>query len=322
MKHVESKNVWVLGATGYVGQLVSKRLFSERTKGNWSGQLMTLGHRKIIPWLMERTNFNLYPLAEIPETLFANHPPQHFYHCARMAGSNDRSRQKAARQGFKANERLLQLLEKQAPEATVVYCSGTLMYGNTINPADENTPLAPVAYARAYEYAERPWMEAARSGNMDVRIARPAWILGPDSWFEHFFYRPAKQDGKVPIYGDGTQRMSIISVEDCAGQLEHLMQFGSRKQQANLYGFDSLTQRQFAQLVADEMGLETVEIGAKELVKKHGRTVAEALTSNTPVTTIHSAWRNSYTAVHSDLEQLIHEVLAALEARYTQKTQA
>lgn len=316
------KNVWVLGATGYVGQLVSKRLFSERAKGNWSGQLLTLGHRKIIPWLMERTNFNLYPLAEIPETLFANHPPKHFYHCARMAGSNDRSRKRAARQGFKANERLLQLLKKQAPQATVVYCSGTLMYGNTIHAADENTPLAPVAYARAYEYAERPWMEAARSGNMDVRIARPAWILGPDSWFEHFFYRPAKRDSKVPIYGDGTQRMSIISVEDCAGQLEHLMQFGSRNQQANLYGFDSLTQRQFAQLVADEMGVETVEIGPKELIQKHGRTVAEALTSNTPVTTIHPTWRNSYTAVHSDLKQLIHEVLAALEARYTRETLA
>jgi nucleoside-diphosphate-sugar epimerase len=308
------KNIWVLGATGYVGQLVSKRLFSERLEGNWSGQLITMGSRRLLPWLMERTNFFLHPLAEIPVQLIQKHPPTELFHCARMAGNSDRSRKKAARKGHNANQRLLSLLQREAPTCTLVYCSGTLMYGNTNGVIDESAPLRPIAYARAYEYAERPWTEASALGEMDVRIARPAWILGPDSWFEHFFYRPAMREGKVPVYGDGTQRMSIISVEDCAGQLVHLMRQGVRNQHANLYGFEPVTQREFAQWVAELLGLETADVSAADITKKHGATVFEALTSNTPVMTKHTAWRESYAPVHTDLKELIQQTISQLQA--------
>ena len=45
MINIKETNKWILGATGYVGQLVTHRLFTERTKGNWSGQLITLGQK-------------------------------------------------------------------------------------------------------------------------------------------------------------------------------------------------------------------------------------------------------------------------------------
>ena len=40
MEDKKSKNKWVLGATGYVGQLVTHRLFTERANANWTGQRM------------------------------------------------------------------------------------------------------------------------------------------------------------------------------------------------------------------------------------------------------------------------------------------
>ena len=92
MEKQSNRNTWVLGATGYVGQLVTHRLFSQREKGNWSGQLITLGQKTIVPWIMERTNFHLFPLNSIPQMLLKRYTPSAIYHCARMAGNSDRAR--------------------------------------------------------------------------------------------------------------------------------------------------------------------------------------------------------------------------------------
>ena len=315
MEDKKSENKWVLGATGYVGQLVTHRLFTQRAKSNWTGQLITLGHKTILPWIMERTNFHLFPLHAIPLTLFEKYPPNAIYHCARMAGSNDRSRRIAARKGYRANQRLIQLIKGVQTKTPIVYCSGTLMYGNTVDCVNEDSALLPIAYARAYEYAERPWVKAAETGNMDVRIARPGWILGPDSWFEHFFYKPALRSGKVPIYGDGNQFMSIISVEDCAGQLTHLMEHGMPNQSANLFGFEPIKQKDFAVLVAQYLQTTTMKISASETKNKFGTTVFEALTSSTPVTTKHAHWRSAYEPLHTDLKALVESTIGRLQAK-------
>lgn len=316
MTKSKETNKWILGATGYVGQLVTHRLFTERTKGNWSGQLITLGQKTIVPWIMERTNFHLFPLSAIPEYLFEKYPPTGIYHCARMAGNSDRARRIAARKGYKANQRFIQLIGDQQPTVPVVYCSGTLMYGNTVHAVDEEAPLRPIAYARAYEYAERPWVLAAEAGELDVRIARPGWILGPDSWFEHFFFKPALATGKVPVYGDGNQLMSLISVEDCAGQLVHLMDHGAPNQSVNLFGFEPIKQRDFAAMVAQCLDANTVHIKASNTENKYGKTVFEALTSSTPVTTKHLDWRASYVPVYQDLRVLIEATVRRLQANH------
>jgi nucleoside-diphosphate-sugar epimerase len=315
MKGKNSENKWVLGATGYVGQLVTHRLFTQRANANWTGQLITLGQKTILPWIMERTNFHLFPLRAIPLTLFEKYPPNAIYHCARMAGSNDRSRRIAARKGYRANQRLIQLIKGVQTKIPIVYCSGTLMYGNTVDCVNEDGALLPIAYARAYEYAERPWVKAAETGNMDVRIARPGWILGPDSWFEHFFYKPALRSGKVPIYGDGNQFMSIISVEDCAAQLTHLMEHGMPNQSANLFGFEPIKQKEFAVLVAQYLQITTMKISASETKNKFGTTVFEALTSSTPVTTKHEHWRSAYEPLHKDLKALVESTIRRLQAK-------
>ena len=137
-------NTWVLGSTGYVGRLLTHKLLTSRKKRIWSGQLITLGHRNIVPWIMERTNFYLYSLDAIPEDLLRTYSPNHLYHCARIAGSNDRRRKTASKRGFKANNRLLRLLETQHPTARIVYCSGSLMYGDSTECIDEDAPLSPI----------------------------------------------------------------------------------------------------------------------------------------------------------------------------------
>ena len=305
----------VLGATVYVCELVTLWLFIQRANVYWSGQLVALVQKSILPWIIERTNFHLFPLRAIPLTLFEKYPPDAIYHCARMAGNSDRSRRIAARNGHAANQRLIDLFKKAQTNIPIVYCSGTLMYGNTLDRVDEEAALLPIAYARAYEYAERPWVKAAETGELDVRIARPGWILGPDSWFEHFFYKPALRYGKVPLYGDGKPYMSLISVEDCVGQLTHLMERGVPNQSANLYGFEPIKQVDFAVLVAQCMETTTMNIPASEIESRFGKTVFEALTSSTPVSTKHKDWRAAYKPLHTDLKALVESTVRRLQAK-------
>jgi len=309
-------NTWVLGSTGYIGRLLTHKLLISRKKKIGSGQLITLGHRNIVPWIMERTNFYLYSLDAIPEDLLRTYSPNHLYHCARIAASNDRRRKTASKRGFKANNRLLRLLETQHPTARIVYCSGSLMYGDSTECIDEDAPLSPISYARSYEFAERPWMDANASSPLDVRIGRPGWILGPDSWFEYFFYQPALKQNSVPIYGDGKQMMSIISVEDCGGQLQHLMEKGMPNQKANLFGFAPISQADFCLHVAEVLQLETHYVSGDAITKKYGRTVKEALTSNTPLKTKHTEWRESYEPVYSNLLELISATIHQLRKKH------
>ena len=69
------------------------------------------------------------------------------------------------------------------------------------------------------------------------------------------------------------------------------MQCGLPNQSANLFGFEPIKQKDFALLVAQFLETTTMEISASETKNRFGKTVFEALTSSTPVTTKHKEWR-------------------------------
>jgi nucleoside-diphosphate-sugar epimerase len=311
----QQKEIWILGSTGYVGSQLTSLLIQKRQRGDFPGRISALGHRTILPWVMQRTNFFMSSLGKLKKDKFIDYPPDVVFHCARLAGKTDRGRRAAAKQGYRANINLRDIFEQLPKPPTVVYCSGTLMYGNTAKIANEEQSISPIAYARAYEYAERPFTRELSEAPLDVRTARPAWILGPDSWFEYFFYRPALELGFVPYYGNGGQQMSIISVEDCAGQLLHVATHGAPGESYNLFGFAPISQLEFAKKTAKILDLDVRQIREKELVKKHGKTAAEALTSNTPIATLHTEWKASYNAVDHDLGLMIARAVKLLEMR-------
>jgi len=123
------------------------------------------------------------------------------------------------------------------------------------SPVDESAPIRPISYARKYERAERPWR--IKSQKIDIRMAFPAWIFGGDSWFMSFYIKPSQLRKKVPIYGLGDQQMSLIHVQDVAGQLIHIAEQGEKSNHYNIYGSELITQEDFAKTVADEIDIET-----------------------------------------------------------------
>lgn len=295
----EQRYFWVLGATGYVGRAVVNHLL--RTEPG--AHIVAVGHWTLDTELMERTHFLMAPLDDFDFGWLDRFPPHTVVHCARMAGATPAARRRAARRGHRANVRWRTALESLKHPPKVVYCSGTLMYGNATDRITEDFPLNPIAYARAYEYAERPWREPG--GKLDVCMAFPAWIFGKDSWFEHFFYRPALAAGAVPYYGDGSQQMSLVHLEDVAGKLVHVARHGTPGAHYNIFGLEPVSQREFAEAVARELNASTVQVAEPRVDKD----VREALLSSMPVGTHHRTFFEGYHAQFTELQALVSAVV-------------
>ena len=298
-------NIWILGATGYVGSALTQYLLENQPKDT---VITTLAHRTMPFRALEKTNLITGRLEDFDFGWFDRFPPDVIFHCARMAGNTDSSRKKAAQRGKRANLQWRNALLNLPKIPTVVYCSGTLMYGNQKGVIDEDTSINPIAFARYYADAEQPWMTPPKAEE-DIRIARPAWIMGADSWFYYFFYKPAIETGKVPYYGTGQQQMSLLHVDDCGGLLYLSWAKGETNQHYNLFVYPPVTQQQFSEMVAHEMNCEVECIDAFQLEKTHGTTVMEALTSNIPVETKHREWHRHYTPKYSNLKEMISKVV-------------
>lgn len=300
--------IWVLGATGYVGKHVVLELL-DLYQGDPNVQIVAVGHQSIDATVMERTHFIMMPLDAIDTKWLERYPPAVLFHCARMAGRSNNARSRAAQLGERANRKLKAALEILPTPPVVVYCSGTLMYGNSAEPVLEHATEAPIAYARAYERAERPWKEG--SSKLDIRVAYPAWIFGKGSWFEAFYAKPGILDGKTYVIGDGKAVMNLVHVEDVAGQLVHIANHGIPSERYNIYGNSEITQGQFAAHVAKCFGSELEIFPEDALVKRFGRTVTEALTSSIVLSTKHEKWKDSYTLKHPVWEAMVGEICAA-----------
>jgi len=309
---MQSAYTWVLGASGFVGFELSRQLAQSKDPEH---PLVTVGHKTMNPYLMEQTNHFMKSLSDLDTPFVARFSPKVVFHCARMGSRFGLGRWWAARSGARANQSLISTLSHLPQKPVVVYCSGTLMYGEQIGFADEFSPLNPTAYGKPYLAAELPWIKARDKGLLDVRMARPAWILGPSSWFYQFFVRPALEQGYVPVYGSGNQWMSLISLADCAQQLRHCFEYGLPNTDYNLYGFEPITQEAFSSILARELRLPLRSISRSMLKKAHGTTVMEALCSNIPVRSIHPEWRQHSVPHFADIDSLVVQTLNQSLAR-------
>ena len=197
----------------------------------------------------------------------------------------------------------------------VVYVSGSLMYGaqNNDKPATENTALSPAAYAKFYIRGERPWIDAQQAGKLDIRFARPGWIVGTSSWFVEFYWKYYLKTGKVPSYGDGTQYMSLISLRDCARLIDLLSREGGERQNLNILMAPPVRQTDFSTALAKQLNTSVNEIPVQEIRKKYGKTVESALTTSIPMATNYPEIYLKFRPSHPDLDSILEQALTVLK---------
>lgn len=306
LKH---RNIWIFGATGYIGSALVRHLAKEA-----SNRLHLLLHKRAPFQMMEAYNTIMGSLSNFDPYWLERYPPDVVFHLARPAGSNTLTRLLAAQRGVSANKRLATILAGLKKPPVVVFVSGSLVYGNrsATSPAKEDATPAPVAYARWYYRNELPWLEARDDGHLDVRFARPGWITGPASWFRAFFWMHYLETGKVPCYGDGKQLMSLIHLDDGVAMMDALTRQGKPGQDLNIFCGQPLTHRAFVEILANLLDAEVETLDASAVRRKFGTTTAEALLSSTPLSTLHpQLYKNntlqyrSTTAILSDIVRLL-----------------
>lgn len=304
------KNIWIFGGTGFIGKALLKLL-----SGSADYKLHLLVHRNIPYKFLESFSVYTGSLENFDLSWMEKYPPDIIFHLARLGGSNAISRSYSSRKGAKANERIIQFLSGQKTPPVIVYVSGSLMYGHQQNSsfANENTELRPVSYARYYYRAEEPWLKAQLSNQLDIRFARPGWILGTESWLEVFYRQPFLRSGKIPQYGDGRQLMSMIHLEDCVAQIVKLANKGRRNQNLNIFSGPPVSQKDFAELLAELVNAEVEPMSVPKLKKLYGQTVTDALTTSIPMTTIYPELCKSDSFRYPDAESMIRSVLSFFE---------
>jgi nucleoside-diphosphate-sugar epimerase len=230
-------------------------------------------------------------------------PPDVIFHLARISGRGGVRGAVTRVRNRVASERLLLWLAGCARPPLVVYVGGTLAYGSHgDHPVTEHTPLCPISFSRDYHQAELPWLRALRGNDAPVIVARPAWVLGPGSWFEAYYQRFVRAERAVPLYGPGDNWMSLVHVEDCAGLLVHLARGAPPMSAVNVFGGRPLRQAELAERLARLLSLPIRRISLDEIEGRWDRAVREAFDFSARVGTVHQALHAGYRLEHRDLD--------------------
>jgi nucleoside-diphosphate-sugar epimerase len=234
------------------------------------------------------------------------------FHLARPAGSSFITRTLKSYLGENANQKWVNALAQLPNPTIVVYVSGSLMYGrrDAENPADENSNLKPDAFAKYYIRNEQPWIEAQKQGILDVRFARPGWIVGTQSWFHRFFWKHFLETGKIPCYGN--HPMSVIHIDDCAAMIDALSLYGGKGQNLNVFSGDIILHQDFCQILADILKTETENIFYDQVKSANGTATADALVSSTPMKTLYPEIHKKSGIKFKETRQILQDVVLKL----------
>ncbi len=268
------KSVILTGASGFLGAAVHRSLL----KQGW--EVHALQHTRPVGQL-PGTTILAGGLEAIDARLIDRVRPAAILHCARPTMPRLRSlgRYLAAWKAASINRKLLREVTASATSPPLFFASGSLVYGNSDRPHGEDAPLRPVSYARQYHSGEMPLLDALRAGHPVLTILRYPWILGEGSWFAWFYRKPALEMGFVPLFGEGSNRMTIVSLAGAAETMVRCMENGPGTGIVNILSHVVLTQKEFAEKVALHYGAKVVPF--REVFPKGiGKAEMEAFTSN------------------------------------------
>lgn len=237
--------------------------------------------------------------------------PDVIFHLARIAGRGGVRGAVTRVRNRMANERLAAWLAGLPRPPLLVYVGGTLAFGSHgDDEVTEETPLAPISFSRDYASAERPWRRALRGNDAPVILARPAWVLGPGSWFAAFYLRFMREEGAVPVYGAGDNWMSLVHVEDCARQLVHAARHAPPLAIVNVFVGAPLRQAELAAKVARASGLPLRTVSFDEMERRWDRAVREAFGFSARIGTVHGSLHRGFVPRHADLDRALAQLVA------------
>ena len=193
-------------------------------------------------------------------------------HTARPSSGNAAGRYRIARRTRRANLSMVSVVrESKIPSTTVMH--GSLSYGHRGEDlVRTDSILNPVGYAKAYSIGERPWVDYLNSGG-GVKIVRAPWVKRHGSWFEKI-----SCDEIIPVFGDGRQWMSLVSVESLADFTWSIL-----SDEPGVYHPPLLyrcRQSEFAKIVSEIRGVSISVVNRSGLSRKYGKMATDSICSS------------------------------------------
>jgi nucleoside-diphosphate-sugar epimerase len=108
---------------------------------------------------------------------------------------------------------LLAAARKRGPQPkTLIYTSGTWVYGNTGDRlVDETIPVAPVPHVSERPAVERLLLEA--DGVRGI-VLRPGCVYGHQGSLTSMWFQAARSGGPLSVIGDGKSRWALVHLDD------------------------------------------------------------------------------------------------------------
>lgn len=299
------QKVLILGASGFIGQALVRRLL------NHDAEVSSMYHKSPPPTPFSHLAGFDGSLIDFDWKELDKDLPEVIYHFARMTGKGPKGRKKAAQMNAKANERLIEWLLSHDNPPLLVFGSGTLVYGNHQDSSvDEQASFHPISYQKEYSLAEIPVLRALQQNSIPIMIMRPPWIYGPDSWFKWYYLDYMRKWGSVPLFGRGLNYMSLIHLEDCAGLIHHYARHGSHGNIYNIVGHSPIEQKSFANTLSELTNLPIRRIPSWKMRLFYDRASRKALHSSVRLETIHHNLREKYVFQYPILKQGINQGLS------------
>lgn len=290
----DKKHILILGGTGFIGKAFYEHIVQQ--KGYHIHLLIRTPDKQpgtasnITIYQGDIRSFDWRQLTHFPDFVF---------HFARINSSKGRSwgRKWASIKGNLANKRLLSYLKTAEKKVGLIYLSGSLMYGNNSYPITEKKKLNPISFSRDYIIAEKPILQLQKAKSLvKVTFVRVPWVLGDGSWFKAFYLNYIQQHQKIPLYGDGNNTMSFVTLNDLISCLL-LIPETKYKKTFNISYPDFCTQEEFVLLMARQLNLPVQKI----TLRKFEKAIIEAFRSNIPLSSKYSYFNSILKAEKLDI---------------------
>lgn len=304
---MSDKKILVLGGSGFVGEALLKALL----RSNSGDQISALVHRHQPETGSGKVEWIHGDLLDLNASVLKSINPDIVFHLARINSTRFREwgRWGAGLKGYFANRKLLRNLNQLDKKVTLVYLSGSLMYGKGTH--DESDPLKPSAFARQYVLAEKPFLRFNAYPNVTITMVRVPWVLGLGSWFKTFYHDPMKKNKVLKRYSPDHFRMMMIDVEDCAEQMVRLSHM-NHKGIFNLYMEEQVLYHEFISILRETYEPSIVlDYSEKELRRDYEPAVFEAFHDEIILTTGFPDLRKKLEFRYTDVHQMLRERLAA-----------
>lgn len=299
------KRALVLGGSGFIGHHLIQALLDQEH------EVTCLIHSRPLPaTFTDQVQVILDDIGEVKWEAI-DPVPDVIFHLVRIHGANRSGRIQSAQRLATANQRLIQWLQQRNHPPLLVYVTGTLGYGSHPNRITEDTALNPVSYSKEYSIGDYPVLQRAQIPSHPIMIMRAAWVYGSGSWFHRYFLTPIQQTKKVPVYGSGSNWMSLIHVTDCARMINFLAKQGPVNETFNLFCGSPIQQSTLAAQLSNLIGeIPIQKLPFWKVRLKYGQGVRDAFRFSLKVGTKHTELYKQFQFQYPRLEEGLAAVLS------------